>query len=163
MGPELAALAVGLGAAQGGLSLVQANQQNRAAERAADVQKEQNRIAAEQRKRQLAAELQEFQGSLRTTSAARGTAGAASSSAIGLSAINTANVGKANINLQQLFGNASADSQAAARYQSPLASGFGGALSGFSTGLSLGNSLDLGGTWGSAADWNNLGAAVRFR
>lgn len=162
MGPELALV---LGGAQAAMSLAQADQQNKASRRAADVQKEQNRIAADQRKRQLAAELQEFQGSLRTTSAARGTAGAASSAAIGLSATNTANVGNANLNIQRIFGDASADSQAAARYQNPLAAGFSGALSGFSTGLSLGNGMNFGGsgTFGSAADWNNLGAAVRFR
>jgi hypothetical protein len=137
MGPELL-LAAGVSAASGGLSLVQAQQQNKANERAAAVQKEQNRISSEQRKNQLARELQEFQGTLRTTSAARGTAGAASSAAINTSAINTAGVGNYNATLQQLFGNASADSQAAARYNNPFTSLFGGALSGFSTGLSLG-------------------------
>lgn len=137
MGPELL-LAAGVSAASGGLSLVQAQQQNRANERAAAVQKEQSRIASEQRKNQLARELQEFQGTLRTTSAARGTSGAASSTAISTSAINTAGVGNYNATLQQIFGNASVDSQTAARYNSPLASTFGGALSGFSTGLNLG-------------------------
>lgn len=150
MGPELL-LAVGLGAAQGGLSIVQANQQNKNARRAGEVQKEQTRIASEQRKQALARDLQEFQGTLRTTSAARGTAGAASSSAISTSAINEAGTANLNITLQQLFGNASTDSQVAANYANPLFSGFGGALSGFSTGLSLGQGFNFGGSGGGAS------------
>jgi hypothetical protein len=72
-------------------------------------------------------------------------------------------VGNYNATLQQLFGNASADSQAAARYNNPFTSLFGGALSGFSTGLSLGQSFGGGSsTWGTAQDWNDLGAAVRY-
>lgn len=140
MGPEIL-LAAGLSAAQGGLSLVQANQQNKATERAGAAQKEQNRISAEQRRQQLARDLQEFQGTLRTTSAAKGTAGAASSAAISTSAINVAGTGNKNITLQQLFGDSSVDSQVAASYQDPFMNLFSGSLQGFSTGYNLGGTL----------------------
>lgn len=140
MGPEVL-LATALGGASAGVSLLQANEQNKASRRAGDVQKEQNRIATEQRRQELARELQEFQGTLRTTSAARGTAGAASSAAISASSVNTAGTGNLNLTLQQLFGNASTDSQVAAQYQNPGLAAFGGALSGFSTGLTFGGNI----------------------
>lgn len=134
MGIEAAVILGGLSA---GTSFLQANAQNNAAEEAAAVEKEQNRIAANERSSKLARDLQEFAGSLRTTSAARGAAGA-SSAALQLSAISSTRQAEKNVNLQQLFGNASVDSRVAAQYQNPLFAGFGGGLSGFSTGISLG-------------------------
>ena len=109
MGIEAAVILGGLSA---GTSFLQANAQNNAAEEAAAVEKEQNRIAANERSSKLARDLQEFAGSLRTTSAARGAAGA-SSAALQLSAISSTRQAEKNVNLQQLFGNASVDSRVA--------------------------------------------------
>lgn len=134
MGIEAAVI---LGGLSTGLSFAQASAQNSAASRAADVEKEQNRIASNERRTKLAQDLQEFSGSLRTTSAARGAAGAASSAALQLSAISSSQQARKNVNLQELFGNAASDSRKASQYQNPLLAGFSGGLSGFQTGFSL--------------------------
>lgn len=134
MGIEAAVILGGLSA---GASFAQASAQNSAASRAAGVEKEQSRISANERRTKLARELQEFSGSLRTTSAARGATGGGSSAALQLSAISTSRQAEKNVNLQETFGNAASDSRKASQFQNPFFSGFSGGLSGFQTGFSL--------------------------
>ena len=128
----------------GGTSVVQASQQNRAVQRAAEAEKATQDVAAAERRQITARELQALEGSIRASSAGRGVAGSASQGALSLATFESAKTQAASIELNRLYGNAATDARAAAQYSSPLLAG----ISGFSTGFSLGNSL---GSFGSAA------------
>lgn len=136
-------LTVGLitAGASGGLSFVQAREQNQAAERAAGQQKAANQIAADAQRDQLAREFAAFEGTLRATSAARGITGGGTESALSLSAQQAGIRQQSGIATNLNFANIQADQRAAASYQSPLLSGLTGGFSGFSAGYTLGDAF----------------------
>lgn len=132
-----------LGGVVAGLSVMQANQQNKATQRAADAEKATQDVAARERQEITARELQALEGSILASSAGRGVAGSASTSALSLATFETAASQSRNIELNRLYSNRATQTQADAQFKSPLMAG----ISGFSSGLSLGNSLgelDLG-------------------
>jgi hypothetical protein len=131
--PVTLAIAGGLGA----LSVVEANQQNRRVQKAAEAQKATQDVAAQQRREATARELQALEGSILATSAGRGVAGSASSAALSLATFESAAQQAANIEMNRYFSNIATQSQGNAQMSSPLMAG----ISGFSTGLQLGGSF----------------------
>lgn len=135
MGAEV--FAVALGGLSGGLSFAQAEENNKAAKRAADQQKAANRVAANRQDENLAREWAQLEGSLRATSAARGAAGSASAQALsqfaGFAATSQSGAVATNLRLA----NQQADQRAAAAYQNPLMAGLQGTLQGFLLGTQL--------------------------
>jgi len=131
--PVTLAIAGGLGA----LSIVEANQQNRRVQKAAEAQKATQDVAAQQRREATARELQALEGSILATSAGRGVAGSASSDALSLATFESAAKQASNIEMNRYFSNIATQSQGNAQMTSPLMAG----ISGFSTGLQLGGSF----------------------
>jgi hypothetical protein len=148
------------GAALGGLSFVQAGESNQASKRAAGQQKAANIVAANQQKENLARDFAQLEGSLRTTSAARGTAGSATSFGLQTTVGAVATGNRANINTNTFLGNAQADQRASASYQSPLFGALSGGLQGFLLGSSLASvfpaSGGIGGVAGSTGTYSGF-------
>ena len=142
--PVTLAIAGGLGA----LSVIEANQQNKRVQKAAEAQKATQDVAAQQRREATARELQALEGSILATSAGRGVAGSASSAALSLATFESAAQQAANIEMNRYFSNIATQSQANAQMSSPLMAG----ISGFSTGIKLGDSLGFGSTPSTAAN-----------
>jgi len=137
-GIEVAALA--LGGLSAGASVLEATQQNKATQRAADAEQATQNVAASQRQQVTARRLQELEGSIRSSSAGRGVAGSAVETSLLGSTFESALLESSNIETNRFFGNLSTQARAAASFQSPLGAG----ISGFSTGFSIGSSFGGG-------------------
>lgn len=139
-------LSIGLAVGGAALSTVQAQEQNRATERAAGQQKAANRVASNRDKEALARDFAQLAGSLRATSAGRGVAGSASALALQQSATYAGVAQQGAIDTNLRLGNAQIDQRVAASYQSPFFSALSGGLSGYM----LGSQLSLGGSGASS-------------
>ena len=125
------------GALTSGVSILEANQQNKATQRAADVEKATQDAAAQSRQQITARRLLELEGSIRASSAGRGVAGSGVETSLLGSAFESALLESSNIETNRGFQNLSTQSRADASFQSPLGAGVGG----FSTGFSLGGNI----------------------
>ncbi len=112
-----------------GVSAIQANQQNKAAEDARDKQIVSETIAASQRRSVTGRNLARVLGTVRTSAAGRGVAGSASVIAQALSEIETGQTERSNIEINKELGIAQAQARYAAQYTNPLLAGFGRYLS----------------------------------
>lgn len=130
-----------LGAVTAGLSFAEASAQNDANKRAAESEKAAAKISAEERRNQIAEQEQQFRGTVRASSAARGFAGSASTFALLSSGLSQALESGANVNTQNTLDNASIASRERAQFRNPFFSAFGAGLSGFQSGTSIGRSL----------------------
>jgi len=110
----------------GGLSFLQASQQNSAAREARDQTIASSRVAANQRSAITARNLAELQGSIRATAAGRGVAGSQSAFALGLSATESGLLERQNIEMQRFMEAGSAQSRYASQYTNPLVAGITG-------------------------------------
>lgn len=126
-----------LGGATAGTSVLQAEQQNRAVQRAAEAEQAQQDAAAQERKQQVARELQLVEGSIRASSAGRGVAGSASVEALSLSTFESALLQQENVELNRLFSRQAIESRSSAQTTNPLLAG----ISGFTTGAQLSSSF----------------------
>lgn len=123
-----------LGGLTTGVSVLEAQQQNRATQRAAAAEQATQNVAAQQRQQITARRLAELEGSIRSSSAGRGVAGSAVETSLLSSTFTAALIESSNIETNRLFQGFSTQARAAASFQSPLGAGF----SGFGTGVQLG-------------------------
>lgn len=144
------------GGATAGVSVLEANQQNKATQRAADTEKATQDAAAQQRQELTARRLLELEGSIRASSAGRGVAGSAVETSLLGSTFESALLESDNIETNRFFQGLSTQSRADASFQSPLGAGINGFSTGFSLGTSLGGFGSGGGGTGSIGDSFNL-------
>lgn len=135
-------VALVLGAASAGASILETQQQNKAIGRAADAEQATQDVAAQQRQQITARRLAELQGSIRASSAGRGVAGSAVETSLLGSSFTAALLESSNIETNRQFQGLSTQARAAASFQSPLGAGIGG----FGQGFSIGN--NIGGLFG---------------
>ena len=121
------------GGATAGVSILEAGEQNKATQRAADAEKATQGVAAQQRQEVTARRLLELEGSIRSSSAGRGVAGSAVETSLLGSAFESALLESSNIETNRQFQGLSTQSRAAASFQSPLGAG----ISGFSQGVGI--------------------------
>jgi hypothetical protein len=150
-----------LGGITAGLGFADAQQQNKARRqqnaaqlRAAETEKAAQRVAAEERREEIAIEQARFLGTVRASSAAR----SASSTSLQVAGIAQSEEAVTDVNTQLMMDLISRDSLAQAqmdrRQTNPLFSGVSSGLSGFSTGLSVGSTVSSRNTSRSQEDRN---------
>lgn len=141
--------AIALGALSAGMGFVQAQeanrarrQQNEAVRQASEAEQANARIAAEERREQIAVEQARFLGTVRASSAAR----SASSASLETAGIAQSQESVSDVNTQLMMDilgiSSRAEAQKNRQRTNPLFSGFSSGLSGFTTGLSISSSFD---------------------